>query len=114
MEHFLRSPQEMFHESTLATTAAGSPPFRDVLAFSTRETAEILDTTSDAVDAALRRARSGMASAALVPETMTEPPEAVRRDTVSRYVSAFERSDSNARVELLRADVEFEMPPTPT
>ncbi|HEY2195509.1 MAG TPA: RNA polymerase subunit sigma-70 [Actinomycetospora sp.] len=87
---------------------------RDVLGFSTAETAEVLDTTVDAVDSALRRARSRLADAAPDPEALVEPDDEGLRDLLDRYVDAFARADPAALVGVLRADVELEMPPTPT
>jgi RNA polymerase sigma-70 factor, ECF subfamily len=87
---------------------------RDVLGFSTAETADVLGATVDAVDAALRRARSRLTDAALDPETLDEPDDGALRALLDRYVDAFSRADPAALVGLLRADVELEMPPTPT
>jgi RNA polymerase sigma-70 factor (TIGR02960 family) len=87
---------------------------RDVLAFRTAEVAEILDTTPAAVDSALRRARSHLAEAGPVEDDLAEPAEHVRRALLDGYVDAFTRADADALVQLLRVDVELEMPPTPT
>jgi RNA polymerase sigma-70 factor (TIGR02960 family) len=85
---------------------------RDVLGFSTIETADMLATTPDAVDAALRRARGHLERAAMGPDDVVEPAEL--HGLLDRYVDAFARADPDALVGLLRADVELEMPPTPT
>jgi RNA polymerase sigma-70 factor (ECF subfamily) len=87
---------------------------RDVLAFRTAEVAEMLDTTTTAVDSALRRARAHLAKAGPVEEHLAEPDEDARRTLLDGYVDAFTRADTDALVNLLRADVELEMPPTPT
>lgn len=87
---------------------------RDVLAFRTAEVAEMLDTTAEAVDSALRRARARLAQAGPVEEEQSEPGEGVRRTLLDGYVDAFTRADADALVRLLRADVEMEMPPIPT
>jgi RNA polymerase sigma-70 factor, ECF subfamily len=87
---------------------------RDVLAFSTGEVAEMLDTTSAAVDSALRRARGRLAEAGPVEDDLAEPDEDARRVLLDTYVDAFTRADPDALVSLLRADVEMEMPPIPT
>ena len=87
---------------------------RDVLAFRTAEVAEILDTTTAAVDSALRRARARLAEAGPVEDDLAEPAEETRRALLDDYVDAFTRADTAALVNLLRADVELEMPPTPT
>ncbi|HEU5469859.1 MAG TPA: sigma-70 family RNA polymerase sigma factor [Actinophytocola sp.] len=87
---------------------------RDVLAFSTAEVAEMLGTTTAAVDSTLRRARSRMADAGPVADVLAEPDQQVQRTLLDGYVDAFVRADLNALTTLLRADVEVEMPPTPT
>ncbi len=87
---------------------------RDVLAFSTAEVAGILDTTSAAVDSALRRARAHLAAAGPVEEELAEPDEAAVRALLDQFVDAFTRADPAALVDLVRADVELEMPPNPT
>jgi len=87
---------------------------RDVLGFSVAETAEVLDTTVAAVDGALRRARAHLAAAAPDPDDLAEPADDALRALLDRYVDAFARADATALVELLRLDVELEMPPTPT
>ncbi len=87
---------------------------RDVLAFRTAEVAEMLDTTTAAVDSVLRRARARLAEAGPVEDDLAEPDEETRRTLLDGYVDAFTRADSDALVKLLRADVELEMPPVPT
>ena len=87
---------------------------RDVLAFRTAEVAEILDTTPTAVDSALRRARAHLAAAGAVQDDLAEPDDRARRAVLDGFVDAFTRADPDALVDLLRADVELEMPPIPT
>jgi RNA polymerase sigma-70 factor (ECF subfamily) len=87
---------------------------RDVLAFRTAEVAEMLDTTTAAVDSALRRARAHLAQTGPVEDDLAEPDEETRRILLDSYVDAFTRADPDALVNLLRADVELEMPPIPT
>ncbi|MFE9422684.1 RNA polymerase subunit sigma-70 [Kitasatospora sp. NPDC006697] len=87
---------------------------RDVLGFHTAEVAELLDTTADAVDSALRRARARLAAAGPVQEELAEPDERAGRALLDRYVDAFTRADADALVGLLRADAVLEMPPTPS
>jgi RNA polymerase sigma-70 factor (TIGR02960 family) len=84
---------------------------RDVLAFRTAEVAEMLGTTTTAVDSALRRARARLAEAGPVEDDLAEPAD---RTLLDGYVDAFTRADPGALVTLLRADVELEMPPIPT
>jgi RNA polymerase sigma-70 factor (TIGR02960 family) len=87
---------------------------RDVLAFRTAEVAEMLETTPAAVDSVLRRARARLAEAGPVEDDLAEPDERPRRTLLDDYVDAFTRADADALVDLLRADVELEMPPIPT
>jgi RNA polymerase sigma-70 factor (TIGR02960 family) len=87
---------------------------RDVLAWRAAEVADMLDTTTVAVNSALLRARSQLAAAAPAADDLAEPDDPALRATLDRYATAFERSDIPALVELLRADVELEMPPIPT
>jgi RNA polymerase sigma-70 factor (TIGR02960 family) len=87
---------------------------RDVLSFRAAEVAEMLDTTPSAVDSALRRARARLAEAGPVQHDLAEPDEQTRRILLDNYVDAFTRADPDALVDLLRADVELEMPPIPT
>jgi RNA polymerase sigma-70 factor, ECF subfamily len=87
---------------------------RDVLAFRTAEVAEMLGTSTAAVDSALRRARARLAETGPVQDDLAEPDEGVRRSLLDGYVDAFTRGDPGALVDLLRADVELEMPPIPT
>jgi RNA polymerase sigma-70 factor (TIGR02960 family) len=87
---------------------------RDVLAFRTAEVADMLDTTSAAVDSALRRARAHLAQVGPVEDDLVEPDEEVQQRLLDGYVDAFTRADPDALLDLLRADVELEMPPIPT
>ncbi|MBU3065076.1 RNA polymerase subunit sigma-70 [Nocardia sp. NEAU-G5] len=87
---------------------------RDVLEFRTAEVAEMLDMTGAAVDSALRRARGAMAAAGPVEEDLAEPDADIQRNLLDGYVDAFTRADADALVNLLRADVELEMPPVAT
>ena len=87
---------------------------RDVLAFRTAEVAGMLDMSTADVDSAVRRARTRLAEAGPVQEDLAEPDERAVRLLVESYDDAFTRADSAALVSLLRADVELEMPPTPT
>ncbi|MDP4511561.1 sigma-70 family RNA polymerase sigma factor family protein [Nonomuraea turcica] len=74
----------------------------------------MLDTTTAAVDSALRRARASLAEAGPVEDDLAEPDEATRRTLLDGYVDAFTQADADALVSLLRADIEMEMPPIPT
>jgi RNA polymerase sigma-70 factor, ECF subfamily len=82
---------------------------RDVLRWRANEVADLLNTSVDAVNSTLRRARSAVAAANLdaVP---TEPAEA-DRELLGRYIEAFERFDVDALVALLHEDATLTMPP---
>ena len=87
---------------------------RDVLAFSAAETADIMGTSVDAVDALLRRARANLDAAGVAADDVVEPEGIAVQRLLERYVDAFERADADALTDLVRAEVELEMPPTPT
>ncbi|HEY7592812.1 MAG TPA: RNA polymerase subunit sigma-70, partial [Actinophytocola sp.] len=87
---------------------------RDVLMWRAAEVAELLDTSTAAVNSALQRARAQLHDVAPSPEDETEPAEERTRELLERYVSAFERKDVDAIVALLAADAVWEMPPFAT
>jgi RNA polymerase sigma-70 factor (ECF subfamily) len=82
---------------------------RDVLSWRTSEVAQLLETSEDAVNGALKRARAALASADLE----SEPPDSARveRELLDGYVAAFERYDVDALVALLHEDAIIAMPP---
>lgn len=88
--------------------------FRDVLAWQASEVAETLETTTDAVNSALRRARAELARQTPSEDVLSEPDEPVRRALVDRYADAFAKADLPALKDLLTQDVRWEMPPIPT
>ena len=79
----------------------------DVLRWSARDVAELLDTTTASVNSALQRARAELGTSAVAPVAV-EPDD---RRTVDRYVEAFERYDMDAIAALLHDDVVQTMPP---
>ncbi len=83
----------------------------DVLGWSANEAAEILDTTTAAVNSALQRARETMKQG----ERQTRPARLNEQLSalLARYVSAWEAADSAALVAVLREDVALTMPPVP-
>jgi RNA polymerase sigma-70 factor (ECF subfamily) len=87
---------------------------RDVLAWHAAEVAELLDTTTIAVNSSLQRARAQLRQVSAEPDALTEPDDPAVRATLERFVQAFEQSDVAALARLLRHDVEAEMPPHPT
>jgi len=87
---------------------------RDVLAWRAAEVAELLETSTAAVNSALQRARAQLHEVAPTPDDVTEPDEERTRELLDKYVSAFERKDVDAIVALLAADAVWEMPPYAT
>jgi RNA polymerase sigma-70 factor (ECF subfamily) len=90
---------------------------RDVLGFSAREAAEVLETTVPSVNGALRRARA--AAADRLPRqtqqaTLRTLGDDRIRQIVERYIDAWERSDVRAILAMLAEDATFTMPPLPT
>jgi RNA polymerase sigma-70 factor (TIGR02960 family) len=89
---------------------------REVLGFSAAEVARILDTTAASVNSALQRARASMEQR--MPRR-TQQAELValgpdgRRDLVDAFVTAWERADVPALLDLLTEDARFTMPPLP-
>ncbi len=84
---------------------------RDVLAWRAAEVADLLGTTTAAVNSLLQRARAQLEQAAPIEHEITEPGNADQRALLDRYVAALERSDVVALMSLLREDAELEMPP---
>jgi RNA polymerase sigma-70 factor (ECF subfamily) len=81
---------------------------RDVLEFSAAEVAEQLDTSVAAVNSALQRARAGVSA---VEGDILEPNDSTVKDTIDRYVRAFEAADVATLVSLVTEDAVMEMPP---
>ncbi|QBI18712.1 sigma-70 family RNA polymerase sigma factor [Egibacter rhizosphaerae] len=87
---------------------------RDVLGWRAAETAELLGTTTAAVNSALQRARTTLADTDAREGEGGEPadPRNTRqRELLERYLAAFERFDVDALVGLLREDATMSMPP---
>jgi RNA polymerase sigma-70 factor (TIGR02960 family) len=89
---------------------------RDVLGFSTAETAGILQATAESVASALKRARATLARRAdgpPGPEPPLAPDSPAERDLVRRFTEAFAAGDVDGVVSLLAEDVWLRMPPAP-
>jgi RNA polymerase sigma-70 factor (ECF subfamily) len=84
---------------------------RDVLAWRAIEVAELLGTTSAAVDSLLHRARTQLQRVSSTEEEQTNLSEPGLRALLEQYIAAFENADVNALVRVLRDDVALEMPP---
>jgi RNA polymerase sigma-70 factor, ECF subfamily len=86
----------------------------DVLGWSAKEVAELLELSVAAVTSALQRAHATMRE--LLPTGRTEwtplaPPTDAERSLLARYMAAWERGDAGALTQLLRDDVRWAMPP---
>src|SRR6476646_4743075 len=90
---------------------------REVLGFSAKETARMLETTVASVNSALQRARAAVDER--VPErsqqaTLRSLGDDEVRELVDRYVDAWERCDIEAFAAMLAQDATFAMPPMST
>ena len=89
---------------------------RDVLGFHADEVADMLDSTVDSVNSALKRARAGLqtkpsAGGTRLPAPASESPS--EDAIVAKFVAAYESSDLDSLVALLTDDVFISMPPLP-
>ena len=87
---------------------------RDVLKWPAAQVAELLGTTTTAVNSGLRRARAQLAQALPAEDELAEPTAPGQPAVLERFAAAFENADTSALAELLREDVTLEMPPAPT
>lgn len=85
----------------------------DVLEFSAREVADLLDTTEEAVYSAVKRARTTLARRLPQSEPPPLPNSPEERTVLDRLVRAWEDCDTNALVALMSDDVWLRMPPNP-
>ena len=88
---------------------------RDVVDWSAKETAELLDMSVVAVNSALQRARATMAANRPHGRTSAPPPRPTEAEMelVRRAIAAHEAADAQAMADLLRDDVRIAMPPQP-
>jgi hypothetical protein len=89
---------------------------RDVLGFPASEVADMLGSTVESVNSALKRARASVERRQLPAADLEPPPVADSRSEdaiVERFVSAWESADLDALVALLTDDVFMSMPPMP-
>jgi RNA polymerase sigma-70 factor, ECF subfamily len=87
---------------------------RDVVGWSAKETADLLDASVTSVNSALQRARTTMRER--LPQRRTdwapaERPSDEERELLARYLDAHHRGDADALAELLREDARLTMPP---
>jgi RNA polymerase sigma-70 factor (TIGR02960 family) len=89
---------------------------RDVLGFHAKEVADMLDSTVESVNSALKRARASL-QRRRPPKADREPlpaSDAPSEDAiVAKFVSVWESADLDALVALLTDDVFISMPPMP-
>lgn len=89
---------------------------RDVLGFHASEVADMLDSTVESVNSALKRARAGLRRRqppADVLEPTPAPDSASEQALVAEFVRAYEAGDPDSLVALLTDDVFISMPPIP-
>jgi RNA polymerase sigma-70 factor (ECF subfamily) len=87
---------------------------RDVLGWPAAQVADLLGTTTTAVNSGLRRARTQLAQTLPVEDELAEPAEPDQRALLERFAAAVENADASALAELLAEDVALEMPPALT
>ena len=90
--------------------------FRDVLGWSAKETAAVMDLTVASVNSALQRARPVLREH--LPPRRTEwtpsgDPTAAEQELLAKYMEAFERADAAGLAALMHEDVRITMPPYP-
>jgi RNA polymerase sigma-70 factor (TIGR02960 family) len=90
---------------------------REVLGFSAREVAEILETSVASVNSALQRARAKLERE--LPErsqqeTLRALGDERSRELVARFVDSWNRADVPGIVAMLSEEASFTMPPLPT
>jgi RNA polymerase sigma-70 factor (TIGR02960 family) len=89
---------------------------RDVLGFRAREVADMLDSTIESVNGALKRARAGLhhrLPAARGPRPAPAAGSSDEGTIVAEFVAAWESADLDALVAILTDDVFVSMPPMP-
>jgi RNA polymerase sigma-70 factor (ECF subfamily) len=89
---------------------------RDVLGFHANEVADMLDSTVESVNSALKRARASLERRRTPTgerEGSPAPNSPSEQAVVAKFVSAWESADLDALVALLTDDVFISMPPMP-
>jgi RNA polymerase sigma-70 factor (ECF subfamily) len=84
---------------------------RDVLGWSASEAAELLESSVASVNSALQRARATVEERAPQLEVAESDTGVRQADLLGRYVAAWEASDIDSLVTLLREDAVMVMPP---
>jgi RNA polymerase sigma-70 factor (ECF subfamily) len=89
---------------------------RDVLGYHAQEVAEMLDSTTESVSSALKRARASLLRQQSLPGGHEPAPgagSAAEDVLVAKFVNAYQTGDLDALVTLLTDDVFMSMPPMP-
>lgn len=88
---------------------------RDVLGFHATQVAQMMDSTIDSVNSALKRARAGLQNRLTTGDRDLPPaPGSPAEDAiVAKFVNAYESADVGTLVALLTDDVFVSMPPIP-
>ena len=89
---------------------------RDLLGWSAKETATLLETSVPAVNSALQRARATLRARLPAPAREWSPevdPGEAERALLRRYMDATERDDLDGLAATLSRDARFSMPPEP-
>jgi RNA polymerase sigma-70 factor (ECF subfamily) len=89
---------------------------RDVLGWSAKDTASLLETSVASVNSALQRARATLKRRLPVRRDDWAPesnPTSGEQALVKRYIEATERLDTDALLQMLSEDARFSMPPEP-
>jgi len=86
---------------------------RDVLGFHASEVAELLDSTTESVTSALKRARAAVQQHSPDKQPPPRPGSAAEQELVARLTAAYERGSVDELVALLTEDVLLAMPPIP-
>lgn len=81
----------------------------EVLAWSAKEVAETLGTSTAAVKSMLQRARAKLDEVAPTADQVEEPQEPEQRAILEQYIKAFENSDPKTIERLLREDATIEL-----
>jgi RNA polymerase sigma-70 factor (ECF subfamily) len=83
---------------------------RDVLGWTAREAADLLETTVTSINSSLQRARAAIDAAGVEPHAVA-PRATHERRLLARYMEAWEASDVDGFVALLRDEAVLRMPP---
>ena len=83
----------------------------EVLRWSAKEVAELLDSSIASVNSALQRARATLEASGISAYDAAPPMDEAQRKLLDRYVAAFERYDIKALTSLIKEDARQSMPP---